>query len=52
MVENNILGNKNVIKYGIETYPACGTPIEALNYHCLDSYSLAKRIIANEEIII
>jgi len=49
MVDNNILENRSFIKYGIETYPACGTPIEALNFHCIDGDSLSKRILSNKE---
>jgi transketolase len=31
-------------KFGVEGYPACGTPAEALRFHGLDGASLAKRI--------
>ena len=36
---------KRVIKFGVEGYPACGTPQEALRYHHLDGVSLAERIL-------
>jgi transketolase len=38
------IGQKRVHKLGIEGYPACGTPIEALQYHGLDRDSLATKI--------
>lgn len=46
LTENNSL-NKKIIKFGIEGYPACGTPSESLNYHSIDANSLAKRILIN-----
>lgn len=39
------LRRKRLIKYGVEEYPACGTPAEALAYHKLDGPSLAARIL-------
>jgi len=30
--------------FGVQGFPACGTPLEALRYHDLDSTSLTKRI--------
>ncbi len=45
LVENNILDNRSFVKFGVEGYPACGTPIEALNFHRIDGISLAKRIL-------
>jgi transketolase len=33
--------------FGVEGYPACGTPLEALKYHSLDGASLAGRIRRN-----
>lgn len=38
------IGLKRVYKLGIEGYPACGTPIEALRYHGLDRDSIATKI--------
>jgi transketolase len=35
-----------VTVYGVEGWPACGTPTEALRYHALDGASLADRIAA------
>jgi transketolase len=36
---------RRFVKLGVESYPACGTPQEALSYHGLDGKSLAERII-------
>ncbi len=36
-----------VTVYGVEGWPACGTPIEALRFHGLDGASLADRIAAS-----
>jgi transketolase len=38
------LRHKKLIKFAIEEYPACGSPLEALFYHKLDSKSLAERV--------
>ncbi len=38
------LGAKEVTAFGVEGWPACGTPPEALRYHGLDGASLADRI--------
>ena len=35
-----------VTVYGVEGWPACGTPPEALRFHGLDGASLADRIAA------
>jgi transketolase len=35
-----------VTVFGVDGWPACGTPAEALRFHRLDSASLAKRIAA------
>ena len=37
----------NVHKFGLDEYPACGTPFEVLNYHKLDGKSLAENIYGN-----
>jgi len=39
------LHTRRLIKFGVEEYPACGTPAEALAYHRLDGPSLAARIL-------
>jgi transketolase len=35
-----------VTVYGVEGWPACGTPTEALRFHGLDGASLADRVVA------
>jgi len=47
----NIANKPQVIKFGIEDYPECGTPFEVLNYHRLDAKSLAEQIL-NQELTI
>lgn len=42
--EQDILKGRSFQKFGVNGYPACGTPIEALGYHRLDGKSLADRI--------
>ncbi|MDQ3378741.1 MAG: 1-deoxy-D-xylulose-5-phosphate synthase [Actinomycetota bacterium] len=39
-----VLGGREVTVYGVEGWPACGTPEEALRFHQLDGASLAERI--------
>ena len=43
--EKNLLNKKQIIKFAVEGYPACGTPQQALDYHQLDGLSLSKRIM-------
>ena len=38
------LHHKRLIKFALEEYPACGTPVEVLAYHKLDGQSLAASI--------
>jgi transketolase len=38
------LDGRTVTVFGVEGWPACGTPLEALRYHGLDGSSLADRI--------
>jgi len=40
----------NVVAFGVEGWPACGTPVEALRHHGLDGASLAGRIAARIEV--
>jgi transketolase len=40
------LDDKRVMAFGVEGWPACGTPVEALRFHRLDGGSLAERIAA------
>lgn len=41
-----IFDDRTVQIFGVEGYPACGTPAEALNFHGLDGASLAARILS------
>jgi transketolase len=38
------LGSHPLTVFGVEGWPACGTPLEALRFHGLDGASLADRI--------
>ena len=40
------LGGRVLTVFGVESWPACGTPAEALRFHGLDGASLAARIEA------
>ena len=40
------LNDSRVVTFGVEGWPACGTPTEALRFHRLDGASLAERIAA------
>jgi transketolase len=40
------LDDRHVAAFGVEGWPACGTPVEALGFHRLDGTSLAERIEA------
>ena len=40
------LDRGSVMVFGVEGWPACGTPAEALRFHGLDGASLAERISA------
>jgi len=39
-----VLGGRSLTVLGVEGWPACGTPVEALRFHGLDGASLADRI--------
>jgi transketolase len=39
-----MLDRRGLTVFGVEGWPACGTPLEALRYHGLDGLSLADRI--------
>ena len=43
--EQGLLEGRTLQKFGVDGYPACGTPLEALRYHRLDGASLAERIV-------
>ena len=38
------LEGRSIVVFGVEGWPACGTPLEALRFHGLDGASLAARI--------
>ena len=40
------LDSRSVAVFGVEGWPACGTPTEALRHHGLDGASLTERIAA------
>lgn len=44
LVNDNLLASRSFAKFGVEGYPACGTPPQALRFHRLDGSSLAERI--------
>lgn len=46
LVASGLLSARRFKKFGVEGYPACGTPQEALQFHGLDGASLARRITA------
>lgn len=50
LVEHDLLGMKQFVKFAVEGYPACGTPAEVLRYHRLDGESLAERVGGRAEI--
>jgi transketolase len=39
------LDGRPVTVFGVDGWPACGTPVEALRFHGLDGASLADRIV-------
>lgn len=43
--EHGLLNNKQMVKFAVEGYPACGTPQQALAFHELDGLSLSKRVM-------
>jgi transketolase len=47
LVDAQLLGTKHFLKLAVEGYPAWGTPTEVLQYHGLDSASIAKKIFQN-----
>jgi len=42
--EHGLLAGRTFQKFGVDGFPACGTPVEALRFHRLDGMSLAERI--------
>jgi len=49
LISSEVLKNIKFKIFGVEGYPACGTPKEVLNYHMLDGVCLAKRVLENSE---
>jgi transketolase len=49
LVTCGLLSTRRFKKFGVEGYPACGTPQEALQYHGLDGTSLAGMIRVDGE---
>jgi transketolase len=45
MVSFTNLHNKRLVKFGVDDFPACGTPTEALAHHGLDGQAVAERIL-------
>lgn len=43
--DKHFLDGKQIVRFAVEGYPACGTPQQALSYHQLDGLSLSKRIM-------
>jgi len=41
----NLLEGRRMVIFGVEGYPACGTPAQVLAYHQLDGISLSKRVM-------
>ncbi len=44
LIAADLPGPRGFAKFGVEGYPVCGTPPQALRYHRLDGASLAERI--------
>jgi len=42
----NLLEHNNFTIFAIDGFPACGTPLEALNFHGLDGESIAQKILS------
>jgi hypothetical protein len=47
--EHGLLNGKQMIKFAVEGYPACGTPSEVLKHHRLDGYSIADRVLEESD---
>ncbi|HXG58409.1 MAG TPA: transketolase C-terminal domain-containing protein [Thermoanaerobaculia bacterium] len=46
LMSHSLLATRRLHKMGVEGFPACGTPSQALRYHRLDGESLAERVRA------
>ena len=45
LIQNGLLDDKKIKKFGFEDFPVCGTPDEVLNFHKLDFNNLAQQIL-------
>lgn len=45
LMRESQLGTKRLVKFAVEGWPACGTPLQALAFHRLDGASLVERIL-------
>ena len=45
LADAGLMEGRRLRKFGVEGFPACGTPPQALGYHGLDGASLARRIL-------
>jgi hypothetical protein len=50
LVRHDRLGARRYHVFGVDGFPACGTPAEALAEHQLDGASLARRVVAALEL--
>ncbi len=44
LIQEDQIKDRKIEVFGVEGYPACGTPLEVLRYHHLDGVSIASRI--------
>jgi transketolase len=51
LVASGLLRGRPYATFGVEGYPACGTPSEVLRHHRLDGAALAERILPGRETI-
>lgn len=42
---SDLLDGRRIVKFGVEGYPACGTPAQVLAYHQLDGAALVNRVM-------
>lgn len=50
LAQENLSAAHRILVWGVEGFPACGTPQEALKFHRLDGVSLAERIFTLYEV--
>ncbi len=46
LLERNLAQGLKIRKFGVESFPACGTPKEVLKFHRVDGETVAERILA------